>query len=321
MSDGQPIQRMAFILTADHSLMSLASAIEPLRAANRQIGYPAYDITYILADGTGSRSSAGATFEGPELAVAGYDFDLVFIVAGGEPMTYRNHALLQYLRQLVVRGVQLGGISGGGVILARFGLMAGRRFTVHWRHVDDLRRFDDTLLLEQSLFVIDRDRFTCAGGAAALDMMYAILARDHGVDFARAVLDWFVYTDVRPASHDQRSEVADRYGIRHPVVLAATRLMKDHIADPLSLAQLSGLLGQSPRHLQRLFKGDTGLSVMEMYRMIRLDLAHELALGSVMAIYEIGVACGFDNAAHFSQTFHKRYGRTPSDLRTGVTRG
>jgi transcriptional regulator GlxA family with amidase domain len=308
-------RRMAFILTADHSLMSLASAVEPLRAANRQIGHPFYHITYILADGARSKSSAGARFEGPDLTSAGYDFDVAFVVAGGEPMIYQNQALSQYLRQLSVRRVTLGGISGGGVLLARFGLMSGRRFTVHWRHVEELRKFDDTLLLEQDLFVIDRDRFSCAGGAAAIDMMYAILARDHGVDFARAVLDWFVYTDVRPAAHDQRSEIAAKYGIRDPVVLAATRLMKDHVADPLSLSQLSRLLGQNPRHMQRLFKSETGASVMEFYRSVRLEIAHELAAETVLPIYEIGIACGFDNAAHFSQAFNKRYGMAPSDLR------
>ncbi len=85
---------------------------------------------------------------------------------------FRDKRVLQWLRHLARRGVKLGGVSGGPVILAAAGLMNGYRMTVHWEHAPSLVEISPSLQLEKSIFVIDRDRYTCAGGIAALDMMH-----------------------------------------------------------------------------------------------------------------------------------------------------
>ncbi|WP_368670984.1 DJ-1/PfpI family protein, partial [Klebsiella pneumoniae] len=79
------------------------------------------------------------------------------------------------LRQLDHRGVTLGGVSGGPLLLAHAGLMAGRRMTVHWEHAAALAELSPALLVERSLYVIDRNRVTCAGGIAPMDMMHALI--------------------------------------------------------------------------------------------------------------------------------------------------
>ena len=44
---------------------------------------------------------------------------------------------------------------------------------------------------------IDGDRVTCSGGVAGLDMMVALITRDHGYELGAAVSDWFLHTHVR----------------------------------------------------------------------------------------------------------------------------
>ncbi|MCW0182090.1 GlxA family transcriptional regulator [Zavarzinia sp.] len=307
--------RIGFCLIDGYALMSTSAAIEPLRAANLLAGRTLYDMRFIALSGQVSRSSAGALFECVAMNEAGLDFDLVFVVAGGDPLELREPALQAWLRRLDRAGVRLGGISGGAAILAGAGLLANRRFTIHWQHFDALRARSADYLMERRLFVIDRDRYTCAGGVAPLDMMHAIIAADHGADFARQISDWFIHTRVRLADDPQKAGPAEKYGLTHPALVAALDLMTNHIADPLTLAQLAQLAGVGARQIQRLFVGEMGVPMMRFYRDLRLEKAEELLRQSALPVAEIALATGFVNVAHFTRAFRERAGMAPASWR------
>ncbi|GHF48053.1 GlxA family transcriptional regulator [Seohaeicola zhoushanensis] len=302
---------IAFVLLDGFALMSTAAALEPLRAANLFSETELY-ATHILTPGGGSvRASLGSWFDSRPLAEAPEELDLVFVVAGGDPMAVRDAALFAWLRRMDRAGVALGGISGGAAILWRAGLLEGRRFTLHWHHMDDLRAEDPAALMDRRLFVIDRDRYTCAGGTAPLDMMHAIIARDHGSRFARSIADWFIQTEVRLADAPQQAGAAAGYGPLPAPVGAALELMETHVADPLSVDQLAALAAISPRQLQRLFAESLGAPVAEVYRNLRLDVARDLVRRSTLRMGEIAQMTGFAAQAHFSDAYRARFDTTP----------
>ena len=158
-----PPKRIGFVLVDGYAMMSTAAAMEPLRAANLFSDGPLYDIVPLSRQGGPVASSLPFTIETMALARAREPFDLVFVVAGGDPLALNDPTLLAWLRRLDAAGVPLGGISGGAAILAQAGLMAARRFTVHWHHLEELHALSPDFLLERRLFVIDRDRYSCAG--------------------------------------------------------------------------------------------------------------------------------------------------------------
>ena len=180
-----------------------------------------------------------------------------------------------------------------------------------------LRALSDRLLIERRLYVIDRDRYTCAGGVAPVDMMHAIITADHGAGFARRVSDWFIHTHVRDPDEPQKSGAAERFGTRHPVVLATLALMESHLADPLTLAQLALLAGVSPRHLNRLFLAETGRPAGQVYLHLRLDKADELLRDTGLKIAEVGTLTGFPNPAHFARAMRAHTGHSPRQRRAG----
>ncbi|WP_339109775.1 GlxA family transcriptional regulator [Thioclava sp. GXIMD4216] len=312
------IRRIGFVLIDGYAMLSTAAALDPLRAANSFAGRDLYDVRILTPEGTLATSSLGARFDAIPLAEAGMAFDLVFVVAGGDPMRLRLPALDTWLRRADRAGVELGGISGGAVLLARAGLLEGRRFTVHWHHYDDIAHIDPTLLLERKLFVIDRDRYTCAGGSAPLDMIHMLIARDHGARFAHEISDWFIQAQVRPSETPQKSSIAARYGALPPMVEAALELMEAHIADPLSPAQLADLAGLSERQLQRQFNATLGAPVMEVYRHMRLDVARALVQRSALPLSEIAQMTGFASQAHFTTRYGARFGTPPQADRSHV---
>ncbi len=307
--------RVGFLLVDGFALMSYSAAVEPLRAANLLAGRKFYDIRHIPAKGARAVSSSGAVIEATARLGKHIDFDLVLVVAGGDPAAFRDANVFHWLRQLSRRGVHLGGVSGGPVILASAGLMNGRRMTVHWEHAAALAEISPALIVERSLYVMDRDRITCAGGIAPLDMVHALLTEHHGSGFARQVSDWFMHTEIRPSGGPQRAGLVERYGTTSAAVILAIEAMENHVADPLDLGQLSGFAGLGRRQLNRLFRDKLGRSTMVFYRDLRLEKARNLLTQSPLSITEIALATGFASSAHFSKSFRGRYGVAPSSLR------
>lgn len=315
------MEKIGFCLIDGYALMSAAAALEPLRAANLFAPEPLYEMVCLSVDGEKAQSSLPALFPTTGIERAGLDFDVVFVVAGGDPFALRSPKLAAWLAALDKRGVPLGGISGGAGVLVKAGLLDGRRFTLHWHHFDTLKDKHPTALAERRLFVLDRDRYTCAGGTAPLDMMNALIAAKHGFAFAQKISDWFIQTEVRSAGAPQRTSIEARYGALPKSVSGAIELMESHIADSLSVEQIANLLGVSPRQLQRNFNTTLGLTPAAFYREIKLSKAHELVCNSSLNGAEIAEITGFASAAAFSSAYARLFGETVTQTRAALAQG
>ncbi|MFK7853049.1 MAG: GlxA family transcriptional regulator [Granulosicoccus sp.] len=307
--------RVGFVLLDGFALMSYASALEPLRAANLLAGKKLYDIKNIPVKGARSRSSSGAIIGANAFMGEQADFDLILVVAGGNLEHSHDPRLAAWLRLFAEREVMIGGVSGGPLILARAGVMDGRRMTIHWEHAQALAKVSTRVVVERSLYVMDRLRLTCAGGAAPLDMMHALITEHHGHEFARKISDWFLHTDIRPADGPQRSGIAQKYNVSSESVIKAIEAMENHIADPLTLSQIADLLGLSARQMNRLFRQHLNTSTVSFYRQMRLRKAAELLSGTGFNIQEIALATGFANGAHLSQRFSALFAQSPKQYR------
>ena len=307
--------KIGILLVDGFALMSYAAIIEPLRAANLLAKCITYEIYHIPATGTVSTSSSGAVIRADSNLGAAMDYNLVLVLAGGDPLAFNNQSVFQWLRHLAKRGVRLGGVSGGPVILALAELMNGRRMTVHWEHARALGELLPALVIERSLYVMDRDRITCAGGIAPMDMMHALISEHHGARFARRISDWFMHTQIRPPAGAQRAGLVERYATTSQPVILAIEAMVNHLADTLALVQLAAQAEVSPRQLNRLFRGKIGNSTMGFYRDMRLEKARDLLTQTPLSTTEIALATGFASSAHFSQAFRRKFGNKPTSLR------
>ncbi len=305
-----PPYRVGILPIDGFALMSYSCTVEPLRAANLLSHQPLYEVVH-FAHGPRARCSGEAGVDRRYEVGVAVDLDLLLVVAGGDPFAFDDAETLAWLRQLDRQRVRIGGVSGGAVILARAGLLSGRRMTVHWEHAPMLAELYPDLLIERRLYVIDRDRVTCGGGVAPLDLMHALIASQHGPGFARLVSDWFLHTDIRAASAPQRGGIAERVGSSSPHVVEAVAAMDSHIADPLTLPQLARAAGVTPRHLNRLFSDTLGESAMAYYRGLRLAVGQRLVRNSAMSLSEIAEATGFSSSGHFSNAYKDRFGIRP----------
>ncbi len=313
-------QKIGILLIDGFALMSYASIIEPLRAANMISHKMSYDIRqFSTSDQELTASSSGALVRtSPLLDVdpEALDCSYLFVVAGGDPFAFDDAATFAWLRRLARTGITLVGVSGGPVLLAKAGLMQGYQMTVHWEHEERLKHDYPELDINRTLYVMDRSRMTCAGGTAPSDMMHALIADHYGRDFARNVSDWYLHTDIRADIGQQKSGIIERYKTNNRAVIHAIEAMETHIIDPLNQEQIARFSGVSTRQLQRIFMQEIDLPPMSFYRNLRLDHAAKLLEHTSSKITEIAFATGFSSSSHFSEKFFKRFQMTPQTYRS-----
>ncbi|MBW9065053.1 GlxA family transcriptional regulator [Rhizobium herbae] len=313
------MQNIGFILIPGFALMSYASAIEPLRAANLLAGKEIYRLSSHAPNGDMALSSSGIPVPSQPLPRRGSRLHTVFVCAGGSPVDWNVPAVLACLRRLVREGVRIGGISGGPYLMAAAGLLRDRDFTIHWEHAPALMEAFPDLVPRQARYVLDGNRITCGGGVAPLDMMHALISERMGADFARRVSDWYLHTQVEASGAPQRASLAERYKVNHPGLLTVLEKMEATIEAPLDRQAMAALAGVSPRHLDRLFSSLMQSSFLVEYRKLRLNHARRLLLQSPLSISEIAFATGFSSAGHFSRSYREAFGEAPRQGRQVIT--
>ena len=307
---------IGFVLLPDFPLMAYTAAVEPLRAANTLSGRTLYEWWHAAPGGGHVTASNGITIlTEVEIGSLGRRADRVFVCAGGNPSEFDDPALSRWLRSLARRGATIGGISGGPYILARAGLLDGRRCTLHWEHVPSFEERYPRIEVVRSLFEMQGNRVTCSGGIAALDMMLNLIESDHGPGLAAGVSDWFLHNQIREGLSPQRMDLRLRFGVRDPRLIRVLAAMEAQLESPLPRAQLAAIAKVSVRQLERLFRTLMGRSLHGHYLDLRLDRAHQLRRESTLTATEIAASTGFAGADALSRAERRRHIRAEGEMR------
>ena len=313
---------IVFLLVPNFSMIAFATAIEPLRIANRLLGHEAY--RWRLASPNGKPVFAS---NGVEITVSGSVEEerralmsdrkpsMVFVCSGVFVEDFCDKASFAYLRETHQRGISVGGLCTGAWILARAGLLADRRCAIHWENLPGFSEAFPRADVHADLFEIDHNIFTCAGGTAALDMMLKLIGDDFDDHLVNRVCEQVLTDRVRSQGDRQRLPLRARLGVQNSKVLSIIELMEGHLSEPLSLIEIADNVGLSRRQIERLFQQEMGRSPARYYLEIRLDRARHLLIQSSLPVVEVAVACGFVSASHFSKCYRELYGRSPQQER------
>ena len=209
----------------------------------------------------------------------------------------------------------IAGLDTGSYWMARAGLLSGYRATLHWQEIN---RFSDDfpdVIVSSNLYEIDRNRGSCAGGAATLDFMLALIGQQLGSDFTAQLSEVFSIERVRPGNERQRIPLQTRIGGSQPKLTEAVSLMEANIEEPLTTDDIAFYVGVSRRQLERLFKQHLNTVPSKYYLELRLNRARQLLQQTSKSIVQIGLSCGFSSGPHFSSTYRNHFGMTPREER------
>ncbi|WP_421747858.1 GlxA family transcriptional regulator [Cognatishimia sp.] len=304
-------RRFVFVLLNEFTLFAVATASECLRVANRMAGKQLYRWAATSETNEPVLSSSGVAFP-VDIGFDDVTRDDILIVCGGMNIqTNSTQKAMNFLRKESRKGVKIGSFCAGAHTLAKAGLLDGHRATIHWENQDGFVEDFPEINLTRSVFAIDRNRFTAAGGTAAIDLMLRIIADDHGTELSNAVADQLIYSAIRTDQDFQRLSTPTRMGVRHPRLSTVIDMMEDSIEEPLSPSALAESVNMSTRQLERLFRRYLDRSPKQYYMELRLARARNLLMQTSMSTIDIAVACGFTSPSHFSKCYRAHYGVTP----------
>lgn len=311
-------RRLGFLLLPEFSMMAFVAAVEPFRIANRCAGEPLYEWSLYSVDGMPVAASNGMTL----LADASIGEDAseptVFVCSGFNHERHTSAAVLQWLKWLAGQGGTLGGVDTGAFVLARAGLLEGRRVTLHWESIPAFEELFPGIETTTALYEIDGRRVTCSGGSATMDLALRFIAADHGAGLATAVSEQLIYQRIRERSDHQRMSVAARLGVHNPILVNAIEYMSVNVAQPVAVADIAAHCCISQRQLERLFAERLGTSPVGYYLQLRLTYARQLLQETDRSVLEVALACGFGSTASFSRAYRRRFGVPPSRDRSGL---
>lgn len=313
---------VGFILIPEFTLMAFSGFIEALRHAadegdrSRQINCTwtvlGHELKPIKAS-CGIEVMPWETFRNPR------EFDYIVVVGGlTRGLRQVNPAIGLYLKRAARCGVSLAGLCTGSFVLAHAGLLNGYRCCVHWFHRDEFEAVFPAVQAESdTLFIVDRDRITCAGGGGTVDLAISLIERHLGHDKRLKCINQMVVDEIRRHNHPQSPLSHHSYHqVRNVVVRRAILIMERHMCRAPTVSQIAQELGTSVRVLERAFVAELGKPPARFARELRLSYGRWLLEHSSKSVTEIAIECSFADASHFGKWFRRAFGSVPTDVRS-----
>lgn len=317
---GGPRLSVGFLLTRRFTLCAFANFVDVLRLAadegdrSRQI---LCDWKILSDTMKAVPSSSGIAVQPDEMLGDPARFDYIVVVGGlvDEIETF-DKAYVDFLRRAAQAGVPLVGVCTGAFILHQAGLLDGNKCCVSWFHRwDFLEQFDGLDPVSDQIFIVDRDRLTCSGGASSAHLAAHLVEQHIGPAHARKSLHIIIIDDALEAERPQPGVPAD-LRTDDPIVRRAMLVAQQNLETPLAVAEIARRLGLGSRQLERRFRSSLDLSPQEAFMHVRLAFARRLLETTDKSVAMIAVECGFCDSSHMSRLFRRRYGCSPLETRT-----
>jgi AraC family transcriptional regulator, carnitine catabolism transcriptional activator len=304
--------RLGLLLLPEFSNLGLAAVTEPLFVANWLVQRPLFQWHPVSVDGKPVRASNGAIVPVDGDLAAARECSSVFVLASFEPLkTARSKVLARWLKRIARAGVEVGGIENGSLALAEAGLLDEHPAAIHWDNLAGFQELYPKVPIARGRFSFTRNRVTCAGAAAILDMMIVWISRHADEQVAEEVAKHLLLggrgkQEPESARHDE-------------TIVRARTIMQAHIDDPLPCEAIAQRLDISLRQLERRFKQSLGRTLHAEYRLVRVERAHQYLQQTGLSVTEVAALTGFSSVEYFSKVYRRAFATLPSDDRRQST--
>lgn len=308
---------LTFLVLPGASIMCVASAVDPLRAANRVTGEATFFWRLVSPDGAPPVTTCSLP-----IAVSGaFDprarTDALVVIGGFGTRERHAPGLVAGLRRAARSARALGSVEAGTWLLGHAGLLEGRTVTTHWEDLEDFAASFPGAQVRPDRYIVDGPLFTTGGAAPTFDLMLHLVRARLGMAVALDVASVFIYDQARAATDAQPLVSLGRLDGFDPRLAHAVRLMEANIDRPLTVAAIARRAGVTTRTLEKIFANAIGETPGAYYLRLRLGAARRLVLDTAVPMADIAARTGFASAAAFSRAFSKTFGKPPARMRRG----
>jgi transcriptional regulator GlxA family with amidase domain len=312
---------VGILLWPDFTLLALAGFIDALRLAG-DIGDRSRQIlcrwSIMSATPGPIGASSGVKVTPSAGLVDARRFNYIVVVAGRtERIEEAPSANFDYIKNAARIGVPLIGLGTGSFVLAHPGLLDGYTACIaNYHYREFAERFPKIPVVYDQLFCIDKDRTTCAGGAASIDLATHLVKQHCGSDRALKVCHTMIVDTLRRPNSAQRILRTSHDRIAHPRLSRAIGLMEQHVSRPIPIRKIAKLVQTSERQLERAFAKELDIAPSSYFLRLRLQHGHWLLSNTAITISQIAYDCGFADNSHFTRAFKQEFYKTPSQVRS-----
>ncbi len=241
------------------------------------------------------------------------------LVAGcmGPRELHYEPGFLDWLKFESARARRFGSICTGAFVLAKAGLLDGRRATTHWNWASELAQDYPRVAVDPDpIYIRDGTCYTSAGVTAGIDLCLAFVEEDLGRTLALRVAQMMVVFLRRPGGQSQFSATLEAQTHESLPLSDLLAWLPDHLRNDLSVNLLARRAAMSPRNFARLFKQELGKTPAKHIEDLRLEAARRQLESTSRSTDEVADACGLASAEVLRRMFRRRLQVTPGQYRT-----
>jgi transcriptional regulator GlxA family with amidase domain len=297
--------------------LDVVGPLEVFTMANRFGASPVYATSVVSMSGGMIAASSGLVI-GTERAEAVAGPIDTLMVAGGYSTgrAADDRDLLRWLADEAASARRVTSVCSGALLLARAGLLDGRRATTHWSVCDTLAtRFPSVDVETDRIYVHDGDVWTSAGVTAGMDLALALVEHDHGPELAQAAAREMVMFVHRPSGFPQISAQLAVRRPHHEPLRDVLALIAEHPDSDLSVPALARRCAMSVRTFSRAFCRETGTTPGAFVQTSRVQTAQRLIETGDATFEDIARTCGFGTVETMYRSFQRTLGTTPGRFR------
>lgn len=308
---------IGILLIDGYPIIPFSCVVDSLRKANIISGKELYGWEFYAPSDKQVTASCGISVPTRSLSEA-RDLETLIIVAPNEAQHFDDSNILNKIKAMDHKQVNIGSASSGSFIMARAGLLDHCRCTIHWENIPVFKELYPHIDVAFTLYEISDRRFTCSGGTAALDMMLKLIENQYGRQLAQDISQQFQHDRIRTEIDSQ--QMADRIDLAMsaPKLIDVINLMENNIEVPLSLPSIAEKCNLSLRQIERLFHRYRNVTPSQYYLSLRLTHAKQLLLNTNRSVIDISIATGFETQSYFTACYRKHFGSSPRNHRSQV---
>jgi len=240
------------------------------------------------------------------------------LVAGGDAIEQNeiNPEAVRWLKRISPRIRRVGSVCTGAMLLARAGLLDGRRATTHWNWCQTLiKRAPRARVERDPIFVRDENVYTSAGVTAGMDLALALVEEDHGSRLALQVARNLVLYLRRPGGQSQFSAALSLQLTDRKPLLELEAWVLDNLQKALTVPLLAQRVAMSPRNFARVFTKEMKTTPAKFVERLRVEAARRRLEESHNSMETIADECGFGNVNSMRNVFQRTLKIAPGQYR------
>jgi transcriptional regulator GlxA family with amidase domain len=318
MGEQRTCRRIVFLVFPGVQALDLVGPMEVFHGAS-QLRRGSYSVE-IVASGPQPVASSSGLLIAPTVDFARCTGPIdTLLVAGGRPgvkTAEDDEELVSWLRSAARRSRRIGSVCNGALLLARAGVLDGRRATTHWAACAELRRrYPHVTVDGDPIFVRDGHVWTSAGVTAGIDLALALVEDDLGSAVALEIARWLVLFVQRPGGQSQFSAQLTAQRAERRPLRELQAWITDNVAADLRVEVLAERACMSPRHFARAFRHEVGVTPAAYVETARVEIARQALIDTDASIDAVAGRCGFGTPETMRRAFHRRLGVGPADYR------